>query len=183
MALPQSAHLSWDEYLAVEEASDLRHELVGGVAFAMTGGTLRHSLLTGAIYSAIREAALAAGCRPHMHVMKVRLSETTSYYPDVMIVCEPPVADLYEVAPVVLAEVTSPSSLLIDRREKLGAYLTIPTLGAYLVLDQGQPSVDVHERRADGRWVARSAGPGERIVLPHPAVSLDLDDLYAGLPG
>ena len=182
MALPQAAHLTWEDYLAAEEATDVRHELVGGVAFAMTGGTLRHSMLSGAIYRAVSPAALAAGCRPHIHVMKLKLTEATSYYPDVMVVCEPPAHDLWEVAPVLLVEVSSPSSLVTDRREKVGAYLTIPSLLAYLVFDQFQPAVDVHERLPNGRWLARGAGPGERIDVPHPAVTLDVDELYAGLP-
>lgn len=181
VALPLPAHLTWDEYLALEDGSEVRHELVGGVAFVMTGGSQRHSLLAGAIYRALAPAALAAGCRPHIHVMRLKISDSAAYYPDIMIGCGPVVDPLCELAPVFLAEVSSPSSVVTDRREKLGAYLAIPSLLAYLVFDQHQPVVDVHER-VNGVWRAWGAGPGERISVPHPAVTLDLGEIYGGLP-
>lgn len=182
MALPQAPHLSWEEYLAAEETAGIRYELVGGVAFAMSGGTLCHSMLSGAIYAAVRGEALAEGCRPHNHVMKLKVGESTFYYPDVMVVCRAPVHDGYEAEPVLLVEVSSPSSLVTDRREKVGAYLAVPSLQTYLVFDQHQPAVEIHERLPNGRWLARGAGSGEQILLPYPAVALNIDDLYAGLP-
>lgn len=182
MALPAVPHLSFEDYLAAEEASDVPHELVGGVAFAMTGGTARHSLLVGAIFRAVSGPALAAGCRPHQHMMKLKLGENTCYYPDVMVACGPLAGDdLFEVSPVLLVEVSSPSSIITDRRELVGAYLSIPSLLQYLIFDQHQPVVEVHERQ-NGRWQAWTLAPGDVVPISHPPMILDLDDLYRDLP-
>jgi len=38
--------LSLDEYLAMEEASPVKHEFVAGEVYAMSGVTLRHNIIT-----------------------------------------------------------------------------------------------------------------------------------------
>ncbi len=38
--------MSFDEYLAFEENSPIKHEYVSGEAYAMTGVTTRHNLIT-----------------------------------------------------------------------------------------------------------------------------------------
>jgi Uma2 family endonuclease len=71
------------------------------------------------------------------------------YYPDVMVACGKAAdVELLVNAPSLIAEVTSPSTRAIDRREKLDAYLKVPSLRQYLVIDQRRKQV-VSYRRAD----------------------------------
>jgi hypothetical protein len=58
----------------------------------------------------------------------------------------------------------------------------LPSLRAYLVFDQHQPLVEIHERGPNGTWVARGVGPGAVILLDQPPMTLSVDDLYSGLP-
>ena len=59
------------------------------------------------------------------------------YYPDVMVACgKAAQIDLIVEAPVVVVEVTSPSTRATDRREKLEAYRRIPSLTLYLIVEQ-----------------------------------------------
>lgn len=44
------ADLSFGEWLAAEERSERRHELVGGRIYLMAGGTERHDLAAGLLY-------------------------------------------------------------------------------------------------------------------------------------
>lgn len=161
-------HLSFAEYLSVGEGSPIRHEFVGGVVFA-----------------AVPSAALGQGCRPYIEGAKLRLDRpgghVSVYYPDVMVACRPPDDLRWETFPCQLVEVLSPSTTVVDRREKLGAYLQIETLPAHLLVDPNSPFVEAHER-IDGRWVSQSYGPGDTIAFTCPSVAFSIDSIFADLP-
>ncbi len=114
--------------------------------------------------------------------MKVRIplsTHTRFYYPDGMIVCDPNSPDeTFQDRPVVIAEVISESTRRIDEGEKREAYLTIPTLMAYLVIETDRPRVVVHRRTEPG-FVAEGY-EGVDAIIPLDAVDaeLRLADLY-----
>lgn len=56
------AQVSFDEYLDIEERSPIRHELVGGQLYAMTGATKRHNQVSLRIRDALA-GALGNRCR------------------------------------------------------------------------------------------------------------------------
>lgn len=75
----------------------------------------------------------------------------------------------------------SPSTATTDRREKAAAYRRIPTLQAYLVVDQRRRRVDRHWRDERGDWWhVTIAGSGE-VPVPCPALTLTLDAIYEGV--
>jgi Uma2 family endonuclease len=45
--LAEVQHLSLEEYLAGEEASDVKHEYIAGEVFAMAGATDEHVTISG----------------------------------------------------------------------------------------------------------------------------------------
>lgn len=180
VSVPALRHVTFEEYLANEVAEATRHEFVGGVVYAMTGGTRRHNQIAGRIYRAVAPAAEAMGCRAYIADMKLRVSGAV-YYPDVFVTCDPAVDDLYEVSACLVVEVLSPSTTSIDRREKLAAYTTSDSTLVYLLVHPDRPEIEVHERQ-DGCWTARLAGAGEQVVLICPGLALDVDSLYGGLP-
>ena len=47
--------VSEGDYLALEARSPNRHEYVAGEIFAMTGASIRHNVIAGNIYAAIRQ--------------------------------------------------------------------------------------------------------------------------------
>ena len=51
----QFERLTVDEYLQREPLSEVRHEFVAGVAYAMVGTTTGHNLIAGTIFSLVRE--------------------------------------------------------------------------------------------------------------------------------
>jgi hypothetical protein len=51
---PHSRHrYSYEEYLAYERDSEMKHEFVDGEIYAMTGGSRRHSALASTISAAL----------------------------------------------------------------------------------------------------------------------------------
>jgi Uma2 family endonuclease len=78
----------------------------------------------------------------------------------------------------VIAEVVSEATRRIDEGEKREAYLTIPTLSAYLVVETDLPRVVVH-RRTDSGFVAEVyEGTSAVIRLEAIEVELPLSELY-----
>jgi Uma2 family endonuclease len=78
----------------------------------------------------------------------------------------------------VIAEVVSDATRRIDEGEKRDAYVTIPTLTAYLIIETGRPRVVVH-RRTDSGFIAE-AYEGTDAVIPLDAIDaeLPLAELY-----
>lgn len=170
--------LNFEEYLAIEQQSPIRHEFVGGTMHAIAGASRRNSEVTGTIFAALFASARAGGCRLFITDMKLRTS-TATYYPDVMAVCaEPPDSDFYEESPCLLVEVLSPSTRQIDQREKLAAYGQIESLQSYLIVDPDLERITVHARDPDGEWSVSIIGPSEVAEVPCLHVSLSVDETF-----
>ena len=169
-----------DEYFDFEERKPSKHEYVDDDVFEMSGVTRRHNAIVGNIYIRLRTAARETLCRVHSTEVRLRVQPVV-YCPDVMVACgSEPADERIEVAPCVVVEVLSPSTESIDRREKLLVYKGIPSVGAYLIVDQMQKRVDAHVRRVDGAWTAHTLVDRGAMTLPcAPAgVTLTLDEIY-----
>jgi Uma2 family endonuclease len=154
------------DYLAREEASEVRHEYVGGEAHAMVGGTLRHNRIGMNIARLLSDRLDGSPCQVFFEGVKLHVQVADSvYYPDVLVYCGSSVADdtkvLQDAALVV--EVLSDSTMEIDRREKLAAYRRLPGLRGYWIVSQAEQQVQVHARDATGQWRAADHGGGSAI--------------------
>ncbi len=88
---------------------------------------------------------------------------------------------VYQDHPVLIIEVLSPSTRAYDLHEKLDAYLSIPSLQCYIVLEQHQPIAYVM-RRSNQEWIKETIqGLDATIRLPFLACSLSLKDIYEGI--
>jgi Uma2 family endonuclease len=183
-AVPQ-APLTVEEYLALEKGGGQRHEYVAGEIHAHAGGTSRHNAISVNIISTLWEAARGGDCRVYGSDMMLRAAEDIFYYPDITVVCGDDEAGedaLYQDAPGLIVEVTSPSTEAIDRREKMLAYRNIPSLRTYLVVDQRQMRVERRWRDETGRWWHAEAVGSEGIVpIPCPETGIPLPRIYEGI--
>jgi Uma2 family endonuclease len=172
-------HLSVEEYLDRESRSPFRHEFVGGVMHVMVGGSKRHNEVTLNIASTFRNSARTAGCQTYMSDVRLQVGERY-YYPDVMVACEddPSGEDINVTEPCVLVEVSSPSTVDIDRREKMAAYLTIPSLEQYLIVDHERNEVEVHVRAIEGRWTTHRVAADALIQIRCIDLELNLSAVF-----
>jgi len=142
--------ISIEEYLAIEEQGEERHEYYHGAIESMVGGTARHNKITTAITSILRSHLKGKGCSIFSSDMKI-FANDVFYYPDVMVVCNSVDPEsLYQTEPIVLVEVLSKSTEKKDRLEKLVAYQSIKTVSEYIIVSQERMAVDVYTRQADG---------------------------------
>jgi Uma2 family endonuclease len=117
--------------------------------------------------------------------MKIRLNwggKRRFYYPDVQVVCDSnDQLSVYQDHPVLIIEVLSPSTRAYDLQEKHDAYLSIPSLQCYIVLEQHQPIAYVM-RRSNQEWIREIIqGIDATIHLPFLGCSLSLKDIYEGI--
>lgn len=182
-ALNQAELISVDEYLARELRSDIRHEYLGGYVYAMAGARNVHNVVASTVQGLLFTQLRGKPCQPFNSDTKVRvrmMMHTRFYYPDAMVVCEANSPDdSFQDHPVVIAEVVSEATRRIDEGEKREAYLTIPTLMAYLVIETDRPRVVVHLRTAHGGFSAE-VHHGVDAVIPLDMIQarLSLSELY-----
>lgn len=174
--------LSPDDYLRREEASELKHEYLGGVVHAMSGGTNQHGRIAANVSGLFHAQLRGKSCFPINSDVKIRIQypdHTRFYYPDAGVVCEAnPPEDHFEDMPVVLVEVLSPSSERTDLTEKRDAYLSIPSLAAYLIIAPNQPSLTVHRNVRGGLSSKVYDELSDAIQLPEIDCELSLADVY-----
>jgi len=170
-----------DEYLAFEERSPLKHEYVAGEAYLMAGVTTRHNLLTLNLARHLYTIARPRRCQVFATDVKLKAGSNI-YYPDIMIACgRAAQVDLIVEEPLLVVEVTSPSTRGTDRREKLDAYRRIPSLLAYLIVDQRRRHVLAYLRKPGEEWTRWELTADEAIPLPGLEATLPLDAIYEGI--
>lgn len=169
-------------YLAGELSSPSKREYVGGYVYAMAGARNVHNTIAVSFVSLMHARLRGRPCQPFNSDTKVRVrlsTHTRFYYPDGMVVCEPnPADDTFQDQPTVIAEVISDATRRIDEGEKRDAYLTIPTLSAYLLIESDSPRVVVYERSERGFIAHLYEGLDAIIPLPAIGTHLALADLY-----
>ena len=155
MNLPaQSFTIDVDDYLHGEQESPIRHEYIAGQVYAMAGADEAHNRIAGNLFFHLRAATRGTTCAVFISDMKVRVAAHEAfYYRDVLLTCDPTDREsLYKGAPCLIAEVLSPYTEMTDRREKLLAYRTLPSLRYYLLVAQDRRLVEVYRREGDCGW-------------------------------
>jgi Uma2 family endonuclease len=185
-ALPTRVELpSPEEYLASEESSPVRHEYLGGEVYSMAGGSNAHNAIATNALVSIGAQLRGKRCRPFNSDTKVRIqfpTHTRFYYPDSMIVCQPSDAEKhYQDAPSVIIEVLSESTRRTDEQEKREAYLTIPTLRCYVLLEQDGAAATVWRRTEQGFVRETIHGLDSVVALTEIDASLPLAEVYEGV--
>lgn len=168
----ESPTFTLDEYLKFEEASEARHELVGGRVELMAGGTERHDLMVLKLTLTLGNA-LTGRCRVFPHNRKVRLPGGDVRYADLLVHCGSRASKQYEDDAHYLVEVRSPDNTPRRLAKKIGEYRQLPSLRQILVVDPDRREVLLHQRHDLGwseEWVEG--------VIRFADVDLDLEDLY-----
>lgn len=176
--------VSVEDYLAGELISPVKHEYVGGVVYAMAGARNAHNLIASNTLIALGSWLRGRPCRAFNSDTKIRVrlpGQVRFYYPDASVTCQPnPQADTYQDEPAALFEVLSRSTRRIDEGEKKDAYLTIPSLAVYVLIESETPAAVVFRRAKDG--FAREVYEGREAVLPLPEIGIELPlaEVYEG---
>jgi Uma2 family endonuclease len=172
--------LSEAEYLENEKRSAVRHEYLAGLVYAMAGASATHNLIALTFASRLRAHLRGGPCQAFMSDMKVKIEAIdTFYYPDVVVSRDPSdKAEYFRTNPSLIIEVTSPTTAVTDRREKLLAYQKIPGLREYVLIAQDEISVQVYRRDKHDRWWKETLGPNDVIELESVDLNIPVKDAY-----
>ena len=172
--------ISVEDYLKAEEVSPVKHEFVEGEVYAMAGTSDRHNLIAGDLYALLLVRLRDSPCQPFFGDIKVQVSRSVVYYPDVLVTCEEEIESPYfRNNPKLIIEVTSPSTRQIDRREKLLFYLQMLRVQEYVIVEQHKMSVEVHRRQPNGGWITYFFTEASDVVeLESVGLSFPLPDIY-----
>lgn len=175
----QLAYLSVEAYLTGERESEIRHEYVDGVAYAMAGASVNHNQITANVLTELRMHFKQTGvdCRPFSSDLLVRTGKDRYRYPDVVVVCDEQFLDDYSTeSPVLIVEVLSKATRQRDRQVKRLEYLQLPSLQEYMLIEQDTVEVEVF-RRSDS-WRPSYYYWGDMVVLESVGLSLSVESIY-----
>jgi Uma2 family endonuclease len=177
---------TWEQYLALERSSNVKHEFFDGEIFAMAGGSPEHAALQAAVVGDLRVQLLGKPCRPYTSDLRIRvLSTGLGAYPDVSVVCgnaeyDPEARDVV-VNPTVLVEVLSDSTEAYDRGDKFESYKRIPSLKEYALVSSRERLIEVFRRSETEAWIRSEARSKARAQLSSIGCELDVDRVYEGI--
>jgi Uma2 family endonuclease len=180
MAFANTQQTIEEQYLALDAASDEKLELHNGEIVAMAGAKRNHVRITDNISGLFYVRLKGSGCTYYSQDMRVRISEETYYYPDVVVVCGEELIvdelDLYN--PTVIIEVLSDSTKSTDSSEKTANYRQLPSLQAYLLVSTTGALVTLSTRNGDS-WTLRDIiGLQNQVTIESLGLSLALADIY-----
>lgn len=184
--VPRMEFLSVDDYLAGESQSPVKYEYVDGRVYAMAGCTNAHSRIASRVLGSLYQQLAGSPCEAFTSDTKVRVqrqSRNYFYYPDAAVVCESNSdSDTFQDRPVVIVEVISESTRRTDEGEKRDNYLSIPSLCAYVLLEQDRAAARLFQRGSDGEFFeSLHCKPDSVIPLAAIEAELRFTDLYAGM--
>ena len=174
--------VSVKDYLAGKLISPIKHEYVGGVVYAMAGTGNAHAIIAVNLVGELHQRLRGKPCHPYSSDTKIRIHLTTHvrfYYPDASVVCRPnPQSDSFQDEPAVIFEILSRRTRRLDEGEKKDAYLTIPSLHVYVLLEQETAAALVYRRTEQG--FVREVYEGLDTVLPlsEIGISLPIAEIY-----
>ncbi|MFT4924098.1 MAG: Uma2 family endonuclease [Phenylobacterium sp.] len=169
--------LTEQAYLDGEASAQTKHEYIDGVAYAMAGGTEAHNIISGNIFAELRQGLKGSSCKPFIADMMIKASGHF-FYPDVMVYCQPDDADtdLIKHAPAIIVEVLSPGTRKTDMTLKKIAYLNVPSLQEYVLVEQDKCEVEVFKR--SDNWASTYYVLGDVVTFESIGVSISVEEIY-----
>lgn len=174
--------VTYEEYLALDAASDEKLEYERGEVFVLGRGTLEHSRLQATIGYALSNATDRRPCTVYSSSARIRAVKTDrACYPDVTVVCGPAKTlpgDPHTITnPTILVEVLSESTEANDRGAKWAHYRRIDSLQEYVLVNQTEPRIEVY-RREGQFWLFAEYGPGTHVDLRSIEGRISVDEIY-----
>ena len=186
MAIQTKPPMTVADYLEWEKGEELKHEYIDGEIIEMTGGTRNHSRIMTNVTIAIGRQLDDSDCKLLSSEMRIKISESRYVYPDLSAVCgterlEDEESELTLLNPVFVVEVTSPSSTVYARVDKLDFYSDVPSIIAYLIVDQDRIRADLYTRTDEGWHVRVFNSLDDVIALESLDCELPLAQVYRGI--
>ena len=176
---------TFEQYLTLEESSNVRHEYFQGEIYAMAGGTPDHAALAMNFGAALVTLLRDRPCRVFSSDLRIRVRDTgLATHPDVTVVCGPLERDPESATTVtnslLIAEVLSDSTGDYDRGEKFEHYKRLPSLREYVLISHRRAQVEVWRRAGGDEWTREEIAAGGVVHLETCGGGVAVDEIYRG---
>ena len=185
MAVETPVRLTVEEYLAWEETNFEKHEYIDGEVRCTAGANRRHNQIMMNTGGAIWPQLADSSCVILSSEMRTKVGVTRYVYPDLTVVCDEMAFErdneMELLNPVLVIEVTSPTSIEYDRGDKRDFYFDVPSIQAYLIIDQHRICIDLYTRAATDWTVQVFDSMDDVIPLKILNCELPLEQVYRGI--
>jgi len=181
MVIERVRQMSVEEFLDFAENSEDRYEYIDGEPRQMTGGKLNHFRIIHRIQVLLESGLADSECEVIASGMFVRSGYARLLAPDVSVVRGEPETEANTrilLNPILVVEVTSPSSIEHDRISKRAYYRDVASIEAYLIVDQHRVLVELYTRSETGWHIQCFSDLGDEVPLAALDCSLPLRDIY-----
>ena len=180
----EKKHYSFEDYLALEETANDKHEYQDGEIVQMTGGTTDHNKIALNFASNLKFALKRK--QYDIFIGDVKLWIPTyrqGTYPDVMLIKG---ESLYYgngkktvINPSLIVEVLSKSTQNYDQGDKFFYYRSIPQFEEYILVSQDQYYVMQFNKTQEGKWLlSEYMGVDSTLSLISVEFQISFPELY-----
>ncbi len=184
-----STLFSLDEYLSLEEQNVYKSEFFNGQIFRMPGGNIKHNLIGGNIFAAIKTAVKTL----EQHFLALNSDQKIFIpnkeivvYPDALVISEKPEywnnrKDLIT-NPLLVVEVLSKSTRGYDKGEKFMHYRTLPSFKEYVLIEQDECKIEIWFRAEEDTWKIKTITDENALIyLNSVGISIPMVDIYENI--
>jgi Uma2 family endonuclease len=173
--------LTKEEFLAWEERQSLRYEFDGHKVTAMVGATQAHELIVTNILLALGVRLRGGPCRVFGGGIKIEAAGSIRY-PDVTVACGPlQPRERLLTDPLIVFEVESDSTALLDQTVKNPEYEATPSIMRYVMLSQDSMTATVFARVGDVWAGSLVTDPAKVLAMPEIGAEVPLCEFYEGV--
>lgn len=183
-AMPAERQWIAEDFLDWESQQELKHELINGAVFALTGVSRAHNTIARNLIIMLTNLLELKDCDVFFSDIRVQVDEVSTFtYPDVVVVCgeakfRKDVKPDTLVNPLLIFEILSPSTELIDRNRKFDQYLQMDSLGSYFLVSQDKPRVEVFQRHDEGWLYQDWTGMDTKVEIASLECELALEEVF-----
>jgi len=180
MAIKHQRTMTVEEYFQLEENDpDTRFEYIDGYVYAMAGGTADHDTVKSNMQRILWNLLRGSKCRVYSSDMKVYISETRYFHPDVIVTCDPRDRGRVQAiqSPRIVVEVLSPTTELTDRTWKLKNYCAHPTIEEYVLVDSQSFKIESYHKE-NNKWIYEAFENTDEIPLYSLGVHFPFAEAY-----
>jgi len=173
--------MTLEDFLVWEAKQPERYEFDGLQPVAMNDGTVAHAVIGTNLVVELSSRLRGKQCRAYGPGLKILVAGRVRY-PDAFVACSPVANDAtWLTEPVVVFEVLSESTAIVDQTIKNAEYRATPSIQRYVMLSQQSISANVYERAGD-QWIGTLVTSLDAMLaMPELGIELPLAALYDGL--
>ena len=184
--LYEKKRYSIEEYLEMEQDSDIKHEYYRGEIFAKAGRKVQHNIIAVNLLSLLKQKLKGSKCRPFNSNQRIHIPANTLFtYPDISIICgeiKTRNDDEWNILnPSVIIEVLSPSTKNYNRTDKFKLYRDIPDLKEYILVDSESIFIEAFHINERAHWELEEYKlPVQALDIKTVNVIIPIIEIYEG---